>query len=75
MMELFRSGTRGVRQGKEVPSDSISLDALSITFCVRHPRHISECYQSILPHGDGAFSAIQLPLSGKVLLLQLDSRH
>jgi hypothetical protein len=75
MMELFRPGTTGMHLHKEVPLDSLGLDAIGITFCARLPKHTCESCQSILPRGDGAFSAIQLPLSSKELLLQLNGHR
>jgi hypothetical protein len=75
MMELFRPGTRGTRLSKEVRLDSLGLDTLGITFHACLPKRTCESHQSILPRGDGAFPAIQLSLSGKELLLQLDGRR
>jgi hypothetical protein len=75
MMELFRPGTRGTRTGNDVPLDSLNLDVFGITFCVCLPKRMCESHQSILPHEDGAFHAIQPPLSGKELLLQLNGHR
>jgi hypothetical protein len=48
---------------------------LGVRFRAHLPKGVRESYQSILQRGDGAFSAILLPLSGKELLLQPDGRR
>jgi hypothetical protein len=73
--ELFRPGARGARLGKEVLLGNLGLDMLSVTFYAHHPKGMLESHQPILPRGDGAYPAIQLPLPGKELLLQLDGKH
>jgi hypothetical protein len=75
MMELFTPRTRGAHPGKEAPLDSLGMDARGITFRVCHPKRTHESHQPIVPCGDGTFPAIQLPLLGKELLLQLDGHH
>jgi hypothetical protein len=70
--EMFRPGARGARLGKEVLLESFSLDILGIMFYVHPPKGALEICQSVLPRGDGAFHAIQLPIPGKELFLQLD---
>jgi hypothetical protein len=69
---LFRSATKGVCPGKLVLLGSLGLDVTGITFYAHPPKGTLECYQSILPCGDGSFPAFKLPLPGKELLLQLD---
>jgi hypothetical protein len=74
VMELFRLGTRGTHLSKEVLLDNLGLDALGITLCAHLFKGVRESHQSILPHGDGTLPAIQLPLSGMELPLQLNGR-
>jgi hypothetical protein len=74
-MELFRPINRGACPGNEVLLDGLGWDVLDITFRAHLPKGVCESCQSILPRGDGAFPAIQLPLSGKELLLQLTNYH
>jgi hypothetical protein len=70
--ELFRPGTRSVCPCREVLVDSLGLGKIGIMFYVHLPKGTLKSSQSILPCGDDAFPAIQLPLLGKELLLQLD---
>jgi hypothetical protein len=72
--ELFGRGARGMRLGKEVLLESLGSDTTGITFRALS-KGVLKSHQSILPHGDGAFLAIQLPLLGKKLTLQLNGHH
>jgi hypothetical protein len=74
-MELLRLGTSSACPDKEASLDDLGSGALSITFCACLPMGTRKSCQSILPHGNGDFPPIKLPLSGKELLLQLDGRH
>jgi hypothetical protein len=67
--ELFGHGARGMRLGKEVLLESLSSYVTGITFCAHLSKGALKSHQSILPHGDDAFPAIQLPLPGKKLTL------
>jgi hypothetical protein len=67
--ELFRHGARGVRLGKEFLLESLSSDVTGITFHVHLSMGVLRSCQSILPHGDSAFPAIEHPLPGKELTL------
>jgi hypothetical protein len=60
---------------EEVLLDSLGSDATGITFHVHLSKGTLKGHQSLLPHGDGTFSTIQLPLLGKEVLLQLDDHH
>jgi hypothetical protein len=73
--ELFRPGTRGARPSKEALLDNLYLDVHGITFCVHLAKGALEICQSILLRGDGTFPTIQLPISGKEMLLQLDGHR
>jgi hypothetical protein len=55
--------------------DSLSSDATDITFRVHLFEGALKSRQPILPRGDGAFLAIQLPLLSKVLPLQHDGHR
>jgi hypothetical protein len=55
--------------------DSLSLDATGVTFHVHFSKGALKGRQSILPCDNGTFPAIQLPLSGKELPLQLDGHR
>jgi hypothetical protein len=55
--------------------NSLSSDVTGITFRASLFKGMLKSRQSILPHDDGAFPAIQLPLPGKKLLLQLDGHR
>jgi hypothetical protein len=57
--------------GEEVLLDNLSSDATGIMFRVHLSKGVLKGYQAILPHGDDTFPAIQLPLLGKELPLQL----
>jgi hypothetical protein len=73
---VFRTGTRGADPGVEVMLGSLGLDALDVTFHAHSLKSTLESHKSILPRSDGAFSTIQLPLSGKELLVHLSGhRH
>jgi hypothetical protein len=72
---VFRPGTRGTHPGVDVLLGSLSLDALSVMFHAHPLKNTHESRQSILPHSDGALSIVQLPHSGKELLLQLGGHH
>jgi hypothetical protein len=73
--ELFRPGTRGAHPSKVVLLGSLGLDVPGITFLVRPLKGVLKSHQFILPHGGDAFPAIQLPLLGKEVLLQLDGHR
>jgi hypothetical protein len=62
-----------VRLDEEIMLDNINANVTSITFRVRRPKCALKGYQSLLSHGDGALSAIQLPLLSKKLSLQFDT--
>jgi hypothetical protein len=74
-VELSGVGARDACLGEEVLLDSLGSDATSITFCVHYSKGMLKGCQSILPRGDDTFTAIQFPLSGKELLLQLDGHN
>jgi hypothetical protein len=61
--------------GEEFLLDNLSLDATGITFYEHLSKSALKGRQYILPHGDATFLAIQLPLPGKELPLQLDDHR
>jgi hypothetical protein len=61
--------------GQIVQQDSLGLSALGITFHEHPSQGAFRSYHTIFPCCDGAFSAFQLPLSGRELLSQLDGYH
>jgi hypothetical protein len=61
--------------GEEVMLDSLGLDATGIMFREHLTKGALKGCQSVLTRGEGTFSAIQLPLPGKKLPLQLDGHH
>jgi hypothetical protein len=67
--ELFRPGARDVHLGEEVLLDSLSSEASDVMFCEHLSKGVLKGHQAILPHSDGTFLAIQLPLLGKELPL------
>jgi hypothetical protein len=56
-------------------SGSLSLDALGVMFYAHPPKGVLKSHHSILPRDDSAFLAIQLPLPGEELPLQLDGQR
>jgi hypothetical protein len=50
MMELLRPGTRGVHPGKEVPLDSLSLDALGAFPAIQLPPSVKELLLQLDSH-------------------------
>jgi hypothetical protein len=70
--ELF--GPRAVDRhlGEQVLLGSLGSDVIDVKFCEHLPMGALKGRQTILPCGDGTFPAIQLPLPGKELPLQLD---
>jgi hypothetical protein len=62
---LLGPRARDTRLGEEVLLDSVSSNAIVITFRVHLSLGALKGRQSILPHGDGTFPAIHLPLPGK----------
>jgi hypothetical protein len=73
--ELFGPGARSTHLGKEVLPDTLGSDATGIPFHVHLSKGALKSHQSILPRGDCAFPALQLPLLGKKLPLQLDDHR
>jgi hypothetical protein len=73
--ELFGPGTEGTRPGEEVLLDGNSTSATSIMFHAHLTERTRKGHQTFLPRNDGTLSAIQLPLLGKQLFLQLDSHR
>jgi hypothetical protein len=73
--ELYGPRARDACLGKEVLLDSLGTNAAGVTFHAHLSKGTLKGCQSILPHGDGIFAAIQLPLPGKDLPLQLDGHH
>jgi hypothetical protein len=71
--ELFGPGIGGVHLSKEVLLNSLSSDASSVTFHVPLPKGALKSRQPILPHGNGAFPASQLPPLSKELPLHLNN--
>jgi hypothetical protein len=59
------------RLGEEVSLNSVDLT--TITFRTYLSKHMCKGCQPFLPHDDGTFLAVQLPLLGKELPLQLSS--
>jgi hypothetical protein len=72
---LFGPGARDACLGKEVLLDSLGSDVTGVTFHEHLSKGMLKGHQSILPCGDDTFPAIQLPLPGKELPLQLDAHH
>jgi hypothetical protein len=60
---------------REVPLDGISMTMTSITFRAHLHEHACKGSQAFLQGDDGTLSAIQLPLPGKKLLLQLGGHY
>jgi hypothetical protein len=75
VVELFGPGTGGACLGEEVSLDDISTGVTSITFYVHLPERVRKGCQAFLPRDDATLSAIQLPLPGKELLLQLNDHR
>jgi hypothetical protein len=73
--ELFRPGNKGAHSNKVVLLGSLGLDMTVITFLAHPSQGMLQHRQSILPCGDRYFPAFHLPLSGKELLAQLNSRR
>jgi hypothetical protein len=68
------AGRKSACLGHIVSPDCLDSGVLIVTFSACPSYSAPERHQSILPCGDGAFPAIQLPLSGKELLLQLNDQ-
>jgi hypothetical protein len=73
--KLFGPEAGDAHLGKEVLLDSLSSDTTDITFHEHLSKGTLKGRQSILPHGDGTFPAIQVPLPGKELPLQLNGHR
>jgi hypothetical protein len=73
--EQFRPRARDAHLGEEILLDSIEAERTSITFHACLPKHALKGCQSYLPRGDGALSAIQLPLSSKKMPFQFNSHR
>jgi hypothetical protein len=69
------TGYKSARPSQIVLPDGLSPGALGVTFHAHPSQGMLECHQSILPRGDGSFSAFQFPLPGKELFLYLDGHH
>jgi hypothetical protein len=73
--ELFGPVARDTHLGEGVLLDSLNSDVTCVMFRVHLSKGALKGHQSILPCGNGTFSAIQLPLLGKELPLQLDDHR
>jgi hypothetical protein len=67
--EPFGHGTSDARLRREVFLDNLCSNVTDITFRMHLSKGVLKSSQSILPRGDGAFPAVQLPLPGKKLPL------
>jgi hypothetical protein len=73
--ELFGTHSRDARLGEEVLLHSLGSDVTDVTFCEHLSKGALKGRQSVLPRSDVSFPAIQLPLLGKELPLQLDGHR
>jgi hypothetical protein len=65
----FGSRAKSGYLGEVVTPSDTHVGATGVTSCTRLPERVGGDQQALLPRDDGALSAVQLPFSGKELLL------